>query len=113
MFDNKYKEDALKWRAHQKAADDEFLKGRARCKVTVHLVGGDSVYYTNEASASFIDVGFLDPVKIRKTASKELLTMFFKDTEYTVKYGVTIDNTHYMPHTISCLEMGEIEEYTE
>jgi len=113
MFGYKYKEDALKWRAHQKAADEEFLKGRAKCKVTVHLVGGDSVYYTNEASASFQDVGFLDPVMIRKTAAKELRTMFFKDIENTIKYGATIDNNHYMPHTIMRLEIGEIEEYTE
>lgn len=107
MFGNKYKEDASKWRAHQKASDDDFLKGRAKCEVTVHLIGGESVCYVNEASSYVSEYG------TKYTASYKIQKKLHYDIDSATKSGLKINNTHYMPHTILRLEMGEIEEYTE
>jgi hypothetical protein len=118
MFGHEYKEDALKWRKMQKDADDKFRKGYARCEVTVHLVGGYTVSYIEQADNKIYEDYIYNGLDMRivwiKSPGKDRIKgVVAEDAKQFAVKGVTIKDTHYMPHTIERIVMGDIVEFEE
>jgi hypothetical protein len=118
MFGREYKEDALKWRKMQKDADDKFCKGYAQCEVTVYLVGGDTVIYIEKADNKFYEDWIYNGLDIKCVCAKsfgkdKIKGVFTSNMKKFAINGVTIEETHYMPHTIERIVMGDIVEFEE
>lgn len=109
MFGYKYKEDALKWRAHQKKLEEAELAKTAKMVCRVHLNGGDVLDYTLECLARWHDAGFLEEYWIVIPAKKLVLNRYEDLCDRANSDGLHIDGSFYPHSQIKRIERGEIE----
>jgi hypothetical protein len=112
MFGYKYKEDALKWREHQKKIEDAELAKTAKMICKVHLKGGDALEYTFKCEGRWRDVGFLEDKWVVIPAKKLVLGLYKDMCEVANTDGLHIDGSFYPSCQIKRIERGEIEVTT-
>jgi hypothetical protein len=109
MFGYQYKEDALKWREHQKKLDDAELAKTAKMVCKVHLKGGDVLDYQLESAGHRCNVGILEDHWV-VIPSEKLVSGSYKDLcEKANTDGLHIDGSLYPSCQIKRIERGEIE----
>lgn len=112
MFGYGYKEDALKWREHQKKIDDAALAKVAKMVSKVHLRDGEVLDYELECNGRLRNFGFLDDDWRVVPAEERINDVYKYMCQKSNDDGLYIDGSFYPSSQIKRIERGEIEVTT-